>query len=131
MEYQIDTEIAKCERMIAYYKEQIKDKQATLDTYKDMKRIIIPQPNLFMDDECNTIMSRESSCDSISSSSSCSCSCCNDDDASITSNAEDCLLDEINDLKQEFYDFKTRMNKAIKKIDSGFDLITGGCIASV
>ena len=77
--------------------------------------------HLILNSEGNTIMSREGSCDD----------CFLDDDASITSNAENCLLEEIDGLKNDFYDFKTRMDKAIAKIDKGFEHINGGCRASI
>jgi hypothetical protein len=136
MEQQLINEIKHCDMMIKFHTENSKLFQEKKQLFIDIQLLIQPEPepplresrpfldyngepHLFLDDDGDTIMSREGSCD--------------DDDSiiSTTSNAEDCLLEEIDNLKQEFYDFKTRMDKAIAKIDKGFDFIMGGCRASI
>jgi hypothetical protein len=65
-----------------------------------------------LDDEGNTVMSREGSCD---------------DDSTISSTAKDCLIDEINNIKDDIELFRAHIDNAIVRIDSGIAFIKSGC----
>jgi hypothetical protein len=113
--------------MIETHMKDLENYQRKRQSFIDLQRLIQPEPepplresspflddegnpHLFLDSEGNTIMSREG-----------------DDDDTISSTAEDHLLDEIDDLKKDVEGFKTHIDNAIKKIDSGFDFIRSGC----
>ena len=136
MDQQLIQEIGQCDMMIKSYTSRIEDYQIKKQHFINLQRLLPEpepeavvdddsdddssyyrpflddngKPHLFLDDDGNTIMSREGSCDD-----------------SVYSTGEDCLIDEIKDLKLEIIDFKNHIDKAIKTIDARFYFIQGGC----
>jgi hypothetical protein len=126
-------EIKECDMMIKSHTKDLEDYQRKRQSFIDLQRLIQPEPepplresrpflddennpHLFLDDEGNTVMSREGSCD---------------DDSTISSTAENCLIDEINNIKDDIELFRAHIDNAIVRIESGIAFIKAGCRASI
>ena len=109
MEQQLIKEIEHCDFMIKHHSDYLEASQKKKKLFIELQNLILEkeaESQFFhdVDEKTNLILEGDGSY-------------CSLDDDTIFSTASDCLLEDINNLKTEFFDFKTRMDKSIAKIN--------------